>query len=288
MSKPQIVEKTKSKENCKKIKTHSIKERKSKVKPPPSQLKAYLQVGLGCEADDDDATPPRCAEPVCAILRRSCSGVSGIRRGSPRPTIMRESREVRESLPCVVYVLRLEMGVAATNSMKYFSCSKLDEASPLDVPETHTLPFCITSLLHNEMWCGLWVAAGRTKSHSQHTAYALFYANKASPPSISNTLYSSMLPFYTPIRCHVGAVVAVWVFLLFYAGLSCFTGQAFEPKENDIERHNCNICLLFNNLLTVLQITSNMHTCVAAMWFMCNTVMPTRCKEAAQLSIPIE
>ena len=47
---------------------------------------------------------------------------------------MSESREVSESEPCGEYGEREEMGVAATSNVKYFSCSILDDASPLEVP----------------------------------------------------------------------------------------------------------------------------------------------------------
>jgi hypothetical protein len=44
---------------------------------------------------------------------------------------MRESREVSESLPWAQWEERVESGVAATSSMKYFSCSRPDDISPL-------------------------------------------------------------------------------------------------------------------------------------------------------------
>ena len=76
---------------------------------------------------------------------RDISGVIGSRRVSPptppsTPTIMRESRELNESLVEKARVLlRLFRcwltGVAATSSWKYFSCSMLEDASPpLDTP----------------------------------------------------------------------------------------------------------------------------------------------------------
>lgn len=63
---------------------------------------------------------------------RSISGVSGTEMLSV-PTIIRESRLVSESLKDGSNMREL-FGVAATMEEKYFSCSTLDDVSPLAVP----------------------------------------------------------------------------------------------------------------------------------------------------------
>ena len=63
--------------------------------------------------------------------------VSGTMRDPPvAPVIVRLSRLESESLYEVVYEpMRALLGVAATKTEKYFSCSILDVVSPLEVPE---------------------------------------------------------------------------------------------------------------------------------------------------------
>ena len=69
---------------------------------------------------------------VLGVLLKG-SGVSGMANVSPvAPDIIRLSRLSRESLYEVLYEADLALlGVAATRTEKYFSCSRLDVVSPL-------------------------------------------------------------------------------------------------------------------------------------------------------------
>lgn len=91
---------------------------------------------------------------VCGA-RRSGSGVSGMARESPvAPDIIKLSRLSRESLNEVLYEepVRELFGVAATNTEKYFSCSRLEVVSPLwDAGNTTESNFLRWNYMENEI-----------------------------------------------------------------------------------------------------------------------------------------